>query len=114
MAELAYYRITASDEGRVRSWKQALSNNHPIVFGIPVDDGFNQYDGVDYIDAPKMSTIRGGHALCALGYDETGVMGPNTWGPSWGEIGWFRISWEYIKNWAVDQWAIKSPEYWSK
>lgn len=109
LREFEYMRIASTGSERVQAWKAALSQNHPIVFGIPV---FEDYVELDRHTAYNGSgTLLGGHAQTALGYDEKGVYGPGTWGPLWGNDGWWHLSWEFIEQWAMDQWTIRVPAY---
>lgn len=115
MNSLEYYRIAELGEARKQSWKKAIAANYPIVFGVPVEEAFLHNRSRDYYKSPSMDAkIIGGHAMCALGYDERGVFGPQTWGAGWGREGWFYLEWEYITEWALDQWVIRAPEYFSE
>jgi hypothetical protein len=115
LSDLEYYRVTGLGDERVLSWKRAISSGHPVVVGVPIERAFFKWDGVGYIKSPMLdSQLVDGHAMCALGYTEQGVYGPQTWGRSWGQRGWFRLSWQYILDWALDQWAIKTPQYFSE
>lgn len=65
----------------------ALVNVGPVWLGIPWMSGSfeTQSDGL----IPVTGDVAGGHAICAVGYDEHRVHGPvvalvNSWGPSWG------------------------------
>lgn len=115
MTDLEYYRVKGLGQERELSWKRALSTKHPIVFGVPIERSFFDYRGDGYIPLPDINApIVGGHAMCALGYDATGVYGPQTWRKSWGRNGWFYMTWEYIREAALDQWAVKAPQYFSE
>lgn len=115
LTTLEYYRVTGLGNSRVESWKQALSQGHPIIAGIPVTREFQAHRGHGLIQSPPTDAkMVGGHALAFLDYDEDGVKGPNTWGRGWGDNGWFHISWQYITEWAMDQWAFRVPQYFSE
>lgn len=114
MTDLEYYRIQNVLGAQRMSWKQALSNSYPIVFGLSITEEFLRYDGSGYIKSPPANArFVGGHAMCALGYDSKGVFGIQTWGKKWGWRGMFFIEWEYIEQWAIDQWVVKAPQYFS-
>jgi len=55
------------------------------------NDFFNYTSGVY---KHKTGSMAGGHAVCAVGYDDAGDywIVRNSWGSSWGESGYFRIS----------------------
>lgn len=114
LTDLQYYRIDAEGDAQRFDWMRSLSSNSPVVFGIPVSRSFMAYDGKGYLQSPSVfETMLGGHAMCALGYDEEGVYGPNSW-PGWGDDGWFRMSWKFIEEWSMDKWAIVAPDYFSE
>lgn len=115
LTSLEYYRITGLGDERVESWKLAISRNNPVVFGVPFERSFVDWNGEGVIESPGIdASILGGHAMCALGYDERGPYGPQTWHPGYGNNGWFHISWRYVKEWGLDQWAIRAPQYFSE
>ncbi len=52
--------------------------------------------------------ILGGHAVCAVGFDESYFIVKNSWGPKWGKNGYFYMPAEYLAdpNLADDFWII--------
>lgn len=116
LTDLEFYRIGGVGDERMLSWKRALSSGNPVVFGVPVERDFFDWNGSGYIDGPSHSkpAIVGGHAMCALAYTPEGVYGPQSYGRTWGRQGWFYLSWDYILNWGMDQWAFKAPQYFSE
>lgn len=116
MSSMEFYRIDQTGDARVEAWKAALSSGHPIVFGMPVRTSYlslGQHDVYGGLLA-SMGQVVGGHAQCALGYDQAGPYGPGTWGPDWGNHGWWHLSWDHISVNAIDQWAIRVPQYFSE
>lgn len=111
-----YYRITSENDARILSWKQALAAGNPIVFGVPVSNAFLEWKGGREPAPMPVSDadVVGGHAMCALGYDELGVCGPQTWGSEWGRAGWFYLSWDYITQWMMDAWVLQVNQYFSE
>ena len=65
-----------------------------------------------------MPTIKealiGGHAVMAVGYDDTQCrfIVCNSWGPGWGIKGYFTIPYAYLidSNLADDFWTIRSTK----
>jgi len=113
-----YYHILGSPrEDEVR---QALSSNHPLVFGTIIDQSFGRYkgSGLSTDPMPPPSGNTGRHMMCAVGYDQDGLWVVNSWG-RWGcgdptgrfDHGFFHMSWEWV-NWygATDWWAIRYPK----
>lgn len=53
------------------------------------------------------SNIYGGHAVCAVGYDDERrlVKFKNSWGKGWGENGYGYIDYDYINDYLWDAWS---------
>jgi C1A family cysteine protease len=81
-----HYLTTAAD---MKAW---LSTRGPLVTRFNVYDDFRYYTGV--VDSPTSTTLRGGHCVCAVGYDDINQcwICKNSWGTGWGEGGFFRIA----------------------
>lgn len=97
----AYARIGTVDEV-----KQAVVNSGPVLGALLVCDSFvNAPKGV--IPLPGSNgpdIIRGGHAICVVGYDDamtkdghTGYLEVrNSWGDSWGDHGYCWIPYDFF------------------
>lgn len=112
LSDLEFYRVGSSGSDRVMAWKAALSQDCPIVFGMPVAQNYLDLGAHHAFDRNRGKII-GGHAQCALGYDEDGVYGPGTWGYGFGNDGWFHLSWDFVIYNAMDQYAVRAPQYFS-
>lgn len=98
-----FNRLT-SDEGTkeisIRSIKEHLATDAPVVIGMMVGESFMQpMMGQDLWEpAPGDNSMMGfgGHAMCVVGYDDRKYGGAflifNSWGPEWGNNGaaWVR------------------------
>jgi len=55
--------------------------------------------------------VYGGHALCAVGYNDNSYGGcikiKNSWGKYWGKSGYGFIPYSYIRDFLWDAWASK-------
>lgn len=92
----AYYRIRAQGHERVEQILQALRSGHPVVFGTPVTEAFQTFQGVETWTVPKGPTI-GGHAMVVVGWDASkGFIVKNSWGRNWGEGGYAYFAPEYL------------------
>lgn len=92
----------ASDEDLKQQIKAAFAVQGPLTFGLMVTESFVNSGKHDVIEEPSSDEpIIGGHYMAALGYDENGLLGPQTW-RDWGNDGWFRIGWDYILRRATD------------
>ena len=100
----SYWRIDNLDELKV-----ALVNG-PVPIGVPCfyeiffvgDSGI-----VPYPADPQQ--IYGGHAICAVGYDNAKqlVKFKNSWGTGWGENGYGYLPYRYVNEFLWDAWAAK-------
>jgi hypothetical protein len=91
------------------SFKTALDNGHPVVFGFNVYESFESEELATsgFMRIPKdTEKLLGGHAVVACGYDDkkeaNGVTGymliRNSWGPDWGLSGYFWMPYKFIDN----------------
>jgi C1A family cysteine protease len=88
---------------------------HPFVFGMSVYESFE----TDITRArpvcpmPKPhETLLGGHALCAVGYDDSAqcLLVRNSWGPDWAAKGFFWLPYSYAsdRNLSDDYWTVRT------
>lgn len=95
-----FTRLTDGNDISVRSIKEHLAKDAPVVIGMMVGQSFMQdMMGRELwtpqgMDASQMGM--GGHAMCVIGYDDRKFGGAfqimNSWGPEWGKNGvaWVR------------------------
>ncbi len=118
------FKNRISDYARIKSlkeMKQALANGFPFVFGFIVYEGFES-DEVYRTGIMKMPRLfersLGGHAVCAVGYDDDFVFPDkrkgamiirNSWGEEFGDKGHFYMPYDFISNsrYAEDFWFIR-------
>lgn len=82
------------DPKQIGSVKSHLSSGFPILIGMLVDEAFMKYQGGKPFSHSKNSLSQGGHAMCAVGYDDNkqAVKVINSWGTQWGDGGYAWIS----------------------
>lgn len=82
--------------------KEFLSKNYPIVIGMNFLPSMWKLRGQSYWQPTLGDSIKGGHALCVIGYDDTRKTFEliNSWGEDWGEKGFFTISYENFDKYA--------------
>ena len=94
-----------------------LTEGFPFVFGFAVYESFES-DAVKktgIVNLPKKDERQiGGHAVCAVGYDDTSsrFLIRNSWGADWGMGGYFTMPYAYLddRNLADDFWTIRMFE----
>ena len=74
--------------------KLALLNQGAVVISIPVYNTFAADCPVPSAD----DVYRGGHAMCVVGWDETGWIIQNSWSATWGKKGCLHLPYEYPVN----------------
>lgn len=103
-----YYRIFSTGDDLVLQIKQALVKGYPVIYGSPVDAGYESYNGGKIL-MPPQGPFLGSHMRCLVGYREDYAIEANSWGPTWGNNGLGYIGWDFIKwEMAHDFWVFDS------
>jgi C1A family cysteine protease len=128
---IRYYRL--DPPGTVRNVllnqiKTNLAAGLPSMFGFTVYSSYTQAATTGKIPYPTPGeTIAGGHAIVAVGYDDsmkikntkpgaaetTGALFiRNSWGTGWGSSGYGSLPYDYVlKGLAVDWWSLLKNEW---
>lgn len=91
------FDITASNTSKIDAVKKSLSEKKPVVFGMTCPPSFLK---VIELWEPTEEPVQsyGGHALCAIGYDDEKFGGAfeiqNSWGTEWAKEGYCWIKYE--------------------
>lgn len=99
---LTYARILNLNELRL-----SLYSKGPCVIGVEVYSGFMDTKTV-VVPMPKRSEQPiGGHAICAVGYDDTKqlIKFKNSWSTQWGQRGFGHLPYSYIERYMMDAWS---------
>jgi C1A family cysteine protease len=90
--------------------KSALADGNPVVLGFDVFQSFQDIgkDGKMPIPNRLSEKFLGGHAVCAVGYDDaiTSLIVRNSWGSSWGNNGYFYMPYQIVND------TVMSSSYW--
>lgn len=100
----SYYRVTSLEE-----LKDALKNG-PVPIGVGVYEEMLDVDDDGVVRDPKEPQYcYGGHAICAVGYDDynNSIKFKNSWSNKWGHEGYGYLSYNYIRNYMWDAWAAR-------
>jgi C1A family cysteine protease len=87
------------------NWKAWLATNGPILAALSVDESWdNAKAKKGKIDTFKPNTVRGGHAICVVGYRADGrFIVRNSWGTGWGDQGFGYVKPAYIADGFFDE-----------
>jgi len=128
---ISYYRLDppgTSKEALLKQIKTNLAGGLPSMFGFTVYSSISQATTTGKIPYPTSGeNILGGHAVVAVGYDDTmkikntnpgetettgAMLIRNSWGTDWGSGGYGWLPYEYIlRGIAVDWWSLLKNEW---
>lgn len=96
----SYYRIQeTSGQPLVDAIKRALQAQHPVVFGMIVDNDYMNVGRDGIVSMPRKDRIDpGGHAQVIVGYDDNARrwIVRNSWGVGWGDLGYAYVPYDYL------------------
>jgi hypothetical protein len=104
----SYYRVYG-----LTNIKTVLAEGKPVVMGIAIYTSFESQavadTGVVPLPDKAKEEFLGGHAVLAVGYDDTKkrLIVRNSWGPEWGDKGYFYLSYDFVEdsNLVWDTWV---------
>ena len=94
----SFYKIAAKGIDLIDNVKHALLCQHPVVFGMVVDQDYMMYKG-GVIATPSSTRVSAGqHAQMIVGYDDMQrvFIVRNSWGEWWGESGYAFVPYNYL------------------
>jgi C1A family cysteine protease len=121
---IKYYRLDppgiATDKV-LQSVKRNLAAELPSMFGFSVYSSMPGIgEGADIPFPNSGDRLEGGHAIVAVGYDDSHKIGNdkgallirNSWGKAWGEAGYGWMPYRYVEEGlAVDFWSLVQAEF---
>ena len=99
---ISYARILNLNELRSSIYSQG-----PCVIGIECFNGiFDTTTGLVPMPRKNENTL-GGHAICAVGYDDKKklITFKNSWSAKWGRKGYGYLHYAYIESYMIDAWS---------
>lgn len=106
-----YHRVAQN----INQMKGCLAEGYPFVFGFAVYESFESDSVTATGEVPMPSPDReeqiGGHAVTAVGYDdsEQRFIVRNSWGKGWGDAGYCTMPYAYLTDhqYSDDFWTIR-------
>lgn len=95
---------------RIDELKRALVAGHPVFFGMPVDEAYENL-AADRVYMGLSGPEFGGHAQTVVGFDDArqAVRVLNSWGASWGDKGYCWLAYGWIGDPRVsDMYALSA------
>jgi len=83
----------------LNQWRTWLASHGPVMVGLQVDATWDNAKATNgNLDNFKSNTVRGGHAVCLVGYTQQNrFILRNSWGTGWGDNGFAYASEAYIQ-----------------
>lgn len=114
-AKAAQYRIASfhslkglNSQQTLSNWRRWLCNEGPILTRLNVEgawDSATSTNGV--LKTYDSSSVRGGHAVCIVGYEKKHFIVRNSWGTTWGDGGFAYASESYAKKAFKEGYGVK-------
>lgn len=88
-------------------WKQALSNDQPVVVRIEPDVQFLEAQPQTAILDTYGQSAQFGHAVVLVGYSNGYFRVRNSWGDGWGDAGFVQLSNQYVGQAVTEAYIIE-------
>lgn len=106
------FNLNDSAELKVRVVKKALAEQRPVVIGMKNPPSFRKQRGLELWEPSEdPQTIRNGHALVVVGYDDQRHGGAfelqNSWGEGWGKDGYIWVRYDDFSRFTRQAYELK-------
>jgi len=125
---LKYVRLDpvgVAPDALLKRIKAFLAASYPSMFGFTVYSSIQEAEDGKIPFPGAGERVLGGHAIMAVGYDDTLRIAPrggpatkgallirNSWGKSWGDQGYGWLPYDYVtRGLAIDWWALQKAEW---
>jgi len=89
-------------------WREWLAYEGPILTRLDVDRTWDQASQTaGELAEYQPLTVRGGHAVAIVGYDESGFIIRNSWGTTWGKDGFAHASEAYASAAFTEAYGVR-------
>ena len=116
-----WIRLVQLHQASLSTSRRRFPGGYPVVFGFPVYKEFVEPDQNGNVLYPALgSQAIDGHAIVAVGYDETHAIGGeqgalivrNSWGPEWCLNGYAYMSYRYVTSGLANDWWTMTKQQW--
>ena len=106
----SYFNLFSKNRSvdNVLQWKKWIeASGGPILTCLGVDKTWDEIKPDGILSKYQSNTIRGGHAVSIVGYNEIGLIIRNSWGADWGDKGFAYATPEYAKAAFTEAYGIQ-------
>lgn len=128
---LKYFRLDYADislDALLIQIKAVLAAGFPCMFGFTIYTSIHEESNLEkgHIPIPsKVDKLEGGHAVVAIGYDDSrmienadgkrsrgAILVRNSWGPAWGQDGYGWLPYDYVlSGLTADWWSLFQTQW---
>lgn len=108
----AYYNLAKNNVDKIQTWKKWLAaGKGPILACLDVDRTWNNaLQTKGKLDKYYPKSVKGGHAICIVGYTPDRIIIRNSWGTKeWGDKGFAYASYDYARAAFNEAYGVTLP-----
>lgn len=102
--------FSSSKNKNAISYMKHLVHLHDFLLGgFVIRENWTYCTSSRYVIDESTEKVLGGHAVCIVGYNKTGVIIANSWSPRWGAKGFAIVSWKaFLKDFLYCSYLVES------